>query len=87
MKALSAGGREPIGDLAQLEVGGAEALAPFGYAVRLVDREMAGADGRQEVEDAFRSQALRIRDDNLRFPPLDRGFRGAALLGRLAAAE
>ena len=59
--------REQLGQLAQLQVFGAEIMAPLRYAVCLVDGEQRNVQPLQEVQHARLYQALRCQVEHLHF--------------------
>ena len=73
---------EPVGDLRQAQVVGAEVVPPLGDAVGLVDREQVDAPLRQSLEEDVRAEALRRAVDDPRLAAADL-VEGAA--GRLVA--
>ena len=63
---------EPLGDLRQPQVVGAEVVAPLGDAVGLVDRQQVDLALPDRVEEGPRGEALRRAVDDLRPPVADR---------------
>ena len=66
VQAITGGPPEPLGDLGQAQVVGAEIVPPFGDAMRLVDGEQVDPPLRQGIEEDGRGEALRRAVDDPR---------------------